>query len=65
MALTESDLSELLAALEAGEMTDAVRMSLEWILQQLIEAEPTAVEGRGPCHERDSDEGGLVHESSP
>lgn len=64
MALTESDLSELLAALEAGEMTDAVRMSLE-ILQQLIEAEPTAVEGRGPCHERDSDEGGLVHESSP
>ena len=39
VALTESDLSELLAALEAGEMTDTIRSSLEWILQQLIEAE--------------------------
>lgn len=51
MALTESDLSELLAALKAGEMTDAVRASLEWILQQLIEAEATAVIGAAP-HER-------------
>lgn len=42
MALTESDLSELLAALKAGEMTDTIRSSLEWILQQLIEAEATA-----------------------
>ncbi len=29
MALTESDLSELLAALQAGEMTDTIRTSLE------------------------------------
>jgi hypothetical protein len=42
VALTESDLSELLAALKAGEMTDTIRSSLEWILQQLIEAEATA-----------------------
>lgn len=34
VALTESDLSELLAALKAGEMTDTIRASLEWILQQ-------------------------------
>jgi len=51
VALSESDLSELLAALKAGEMTDTVRASLEWILQQLIEAEATAVIGAGP-HER-------------
>ena len=51
MALTESDLSELLAALKAGEMTDTIRSSLEWILQQLIEAEATAVIGAAP-HER-------------
>src|SRR5947209_6582508 len=51
MALTDHDLSELLAALKAGDMTDTVRTSLEWILQQLIEAEVTAVIGAGP-HER-------------
>ncbi len=51
MALTESDLSELLAALQAGEMTDTIRTSLEWILNQLIEAEATAVIGARP-HER-------------
>jgi putative transposase len=51
VALTESDLSELLAALKAGEMTDTIRSSLEWILQQLIEAEATAVIGARP-HER-------------
>ena len=51
MALTESDLSDLLAALKAGEMTDTVRTSLEWILQQLIEAEATAAIGARP-HER-------------
>jgi putative transposase len=51
VALTESDLSELLAALKAGEMTDAIRTSLEWILQQLIEAEVTAFVGAAP-HER-------------
>ena len=51
MTLTESDLSDLLAALKAGEMTDTIRTSLEWILQQLIEAEATAVIGARP-HER-------------
>lgn len=51
MALTDSDLSDLLAALKAGEMTDTIRTSLEWILQQLIEAEATAFIGAGP-HER-------------
>ena len=45
MTLTESDLSELLAALKAGEFTDRIRSSLEWILQQLIEAEATALIG--------------------
>ena len=51
MALTDSDLSDLLAALKAGEMTDTIRSSLEWVLQQLIEAEATAFIGAGP-HER-------------
>lgn len=47
MTLTEFDLSELLAALKAGEMTEKIRTSLEWILQQLIEAEATSVIGAG------------------
>ena len=51
MTLTDSDLSELLAALKAGEVTDTIRTSLEWILQQLIEAEATALIGAG-LHER-------------
>jgi transposase-like protein len=51
VTLTDHDLSELLAALKAGEMTDPIRASLEWILQQLIEAEVTAFIGAGP-HER-------------
>lgn len=51
MTLHESDLSELLAALKAGEVTDTIRQSLEWVLQQLIEAEATAVIGARP-HER-------------
>jgi putative transposase len=48
VTLTESDLSELLAALKAGEFSDRVRSSLEWILQQLIEAEATATIGAAP-----------------
>jgi transposase-like protein len=47
VTLTESDLSELLGALQAGEFTDRIRSSLEWILQQLIEAEATARIGAG------------------
>ena len=51
MTLSQSDLSELLAALQAGEVTDTIRTSLEWILNQLIEAEAAAVIGARP-HER-------------
>ncbi len=51
MTLTDSDLSELLAALKAGEVTETVRTSLEWILQQLIESEATSFIGAGR-HER-------------
>lgn len=51
MTLTDHDLSELLAALKAGELTDTIRTSLEWVLQQLIEAEATAFIGAAP-HER-------------
>jgi putative transposase len=47
----ESDLSELLAAIRAGEFTDTIRSSLKWIIQQFIEAEATAVIGARP-HER-------------
>lgn len=43
MTLTDSDLSELLAVLKAGEFTERIRTSLEWVLQQLIEAEATSV----------------------
>ena len=55
MTLTESDLSELLAALKAGEMDNKIRTSLEWILQQLIEAEATSVIGAGR-YERSEEE---------
>ncbi len=51
MTLTDSDLSDLLSALQAGEMTDTIRSSLEWVLQQLIEAEATAFIGAAR-HER-------------
>jgi transposase-like protein len=51
VTLTDHDLSELLAALQAGEVTDTIRTSLEWILQQLIEAEATATIG-AERHER-------------
>lgn len=51
MTLTDHDLSELLAALKAGEMTDTIRKSLEWIPQQLIEVEAAAAIG-AERHER-------------
>lgn len=51
MAFTDSDLSELLAAVQAGELTEKIRTSLTWVLQQLIEAELTATIGASP-HER-------------
>lgn len=49
----ESDLSDLLDALRAGEMTDTIRTSLEWIVQELIEAEATAKIGAGPFERSD------------
>lgn len=45
------DLSELLDAVQSGEVTEKIRTSLQWVLQALIEAEATAVIGAGP-HER-------------
>ena len=51
MALNESDLSELLAALRAGGNIDVTRRSVELVLQALIEAEATEVIGAEP-HER-------------
>jgi putative transposase len=51
VTLTESDLSDLLAAVQAGELTEKIRTSLAWVLQQLIEAELTATIGAGR-HER-------------
>jgi len=51
VTLTDFDLSELLAALQAGDLTDPIRSSLEWVLQQLIEAEATAFVGAAK-HER-------------
>jgi hypothetical protein len=35
VTLTEHDLSNLLAAVQAGELTDTVRTSPAWVLQQL------------------------------
>ena len=51
MTLTNNDLSDLLVALNQGEITDRVRSSLQWILQELIETEATSVIGAG-FHER-------------
>ena len=48
MTLTESDLSALLAAVKAGDMTETVRTSVAWVLQELIEAELTATIGAAP-----------------
>jgi hypothetical protein len=44
----DHDLSNLLAAVQAGELTDTIRTSLAWVLQQLIEAELTATIGAAP-----------------
>jgi len=51
VTLTDHDLSELLAAIKAGDMTDKIRTSIEWVLQQLIEAEAAALIG-AERHER-------------
>ena len=48
MALDESVLSELLAAIHAGEGLDVVRELAQWATQQLIDAEAAAVIGAEP-----------------
>lgn len=53
MALSQFDLSELLAALRAGESIDVIRASVEMVLQALIDAEAAEVIGAAP-HERSS-----------
>jgi putative transposase len=47
----EFDLSDLLDALRAGELTDSIRTSLQRVLQHLIELEATEAIGAAP-HER-------------
>jgi putative transposase len=51
---TDSDLSELLAAVQGGELNEKIRTSLGWVLQQLIEAELTAAIGAGPNERTDT-----------
>jgi len=64
VTLTESDLSALLAAVQAGDITDTIRTSLAWVLQQLIEAELTATIGAAP-HERSEARTGLRNGHRP
>ena len=47
MALSESALSELLVALNAGDGVDLVRELARWMLQELIEVEASAAVGAG------------------
>ena len=51
MALSNSDLSELLDALRVGEGVDLIREIARWVLQELIETEASEVIGAG-CYER-------------
>ncbi len=51
MALSQSDLIDLLDAIRAGGDLDVVRRSVELVLQAVIEAEATEVIGAEP-HER-------------
>src|SRR5437879_5091406 len=48
MALSQSELLDLLASLRASDNVDMVRVVLERILQELIEAEATAAIGAAP-----------------
>ena len=48
MALSESAVSDLLAALRVGEGTDLVRELAQWALQQLIDAEAAEKIGADP-----------------
>src|SRR4051794_25364104 len=48
MALSQSELLDLLASLRSSDNTDMLRLVLERILQELIEAEATAAIGAAP-----------------
>lgn len=47
MALSNSDLSDLLDALRVGEGVDLIREIARWVLQELIETEATQQIGAG------------------
>src|SRR5690242_8149122 len=48
MALSQSDLTKLLESLRAADSVEMIRLALQRILQELIEAEATAVIGAAP-----------------
>lgn len=54
MALSQSALLELVSALQHTDTTNLMRSALEWVLQQLIDAEATVVIGAAP-HERSAE----------
>ena len=54
MALSQSALLEVLDALNASDSTDVIRKALQVMLQQLIDAEATALIGAEP-HERSAE----------
>ena len=54
MALDESVLSELLAAVKAGDGSDLIRDLAQWALQQLIDTEATSVIGAGRYERTDT-----------
>ncbi|GAA2002820.1 IS256 family transposase [Catenulispora subtropica] len=58
MALSQSELLDLLASLRSSDNTDMVRTVLERILQELIEAEATAAIGAAP-YQRTSERTGV------
>ena len=47
MALSNSDLSDLLDAIRVGEGVDLIREIARWVLQELIEAEAVEAIGAG------------------
>ena len=48
MALSQSDVAELLESLRAADSVEMVRRALQRMLQELIEAEATSVIGAAP-----------------
>ena len=54
MALSQHDLQQLLESLQAADNVDMVRLVLERMLQELIEAEATVTIGAHPTSARPS-----------